>query len=119
MKKKSLEGKEHIMDHPMTQNAEEKRRRPKSLRCVSTSDQILTEGMTVNDESCSIYKVFFGYFLAVAMAFFILLVYLWFKWGRKSNKDDIIMAVTTAVKAAMKESPSTLQRSASVIQSIT
>ena len=87
----------------MTQKAQEDKRRrgSKEMRCVSTSDHLLTEGMTVADETCSIYKVFFGYFLAVAMAFLVLLVYLWFRWGKKNQMKEIEMAVFNAVKRAM------------------
>ena len=76
--------------YQMTQASEEDRRRRRVNKpsCSAISEPYTTEGLTVGDETCTLSKFFSGYFLAVAMALTVLLIFLWFSWGRKKNRQQ-------------------------------
>ena len=86
----------------MTQKAHDDYRNRGNKR-QSCSPLMITEGMIASDEECTLSKFFSGYFLAVTMALVVLLIFLWFSWGRNKYKKEMAEIVKAAVREVLDQ----------------
>ena len=92
-------------NNPMTESAQNQfcNRGSKKPPCSPLMEPMITEGMLASDENCTLSKFFSGYFLAVTMALVVLLIFLWFSWGRNKHKKELHELITKAVTQAVND----------------